>query len=96
VSLNSRIIQASEVQLGNLGLPVLAIQSGGLALNVSNDLAGLLQKCLSDTAPYYEISFDPPAAGQRDEFHHLEIQIAKPGLTARTRQGYYAQPLPHD
>ena len=86
----------SEVLLGNLALPVLAIQSGGLTFNFDNDIASLLQKCLSDTAPYYEIWFDPPLANHRDEYHHLEIQIAKSGLTARTRQGYYAQPLSHD
>lgn len=86
------VSKPSQVQVGNLGLQVLAIQSGGLALNFSNDVASLLQECLSDTTPYYEISIDPPPAGQRDEYHHLEIQLAKPGLTARTRQGYYAQP----
>jgi VWFA-related protein len=90
------ISKPSQVQLGNLGLPVLAIQSGGLALNFSNDIASLLQECLSDTTPYYRISFDPPQAQQRDEYHHLEIQLAKPGLTARTRQGYYAQPISPD
>jgi VWFA-related protein len=78
--------------IGNLGLQVLAIQSGGLSLNLSNDIAGALTQCLADSAPYYEISFVAPASSQRDEYHHLEIKIAKPGLTARTRQGYYAQP----
>jgi hypothetical protein len=51
----------------------------------------MVQECVAET-PYYEISFDPPTAKQRDEYHHLEIQLGKPGLTARTRQGYYAQP----
>jgi VWFA-related protein len=82
----------SQVQLGDLGLQVLAIQSGGLALHISNHVAGLLQQCLSDTAPYYRISFDAPRAERPDEFHHLEIKLAEHGLTARTRQGYYAQP----
>jgi VWFA-related protein len=90
------ISKPSQVQVGNLGLQVLAVQSGGLTLNFNNDVASLLQECLSDSVPYYEISFDPPPADRRDEYHHLEIQIAKPGLTARTRQGYYAQPLPRD
>jgi VWFA-related protein len=88
------ISKPSQVNVGDLGLPVLAIQSGGLALNFNNDIAALLQECLSDTAPYYEISFVTPSAERRDEYHQLEIQLAKPGLTARTRRGYYAQPLP--
>jgi len=47
---------------------------------------------LADTEAYYELSFDPPPGDRRDEYHHLEIQVAKPGLIARTRQGYYSQP----
>jgi VWFA-related protein len=86
------ISKPSQVQVGDLGLPVLADQSGGLVLNFNNDVASLLRECLSDSAPYYEISFDPPPSDKRDEYHHLEIKIAKPGLTARSHQGYYAQP----
>ena len=88
------IRKPSQVQPGDLELQVLATQSGGLALNLSNDLAASLNECLADTEAYYEISFDPPPADTRDEYHHLEIKLAKGGLTARTRQGYYAQPLP--
>ena len=90
------VSKPSQVNLGNLGLQVLAIQSGGLALEFNNDLAGLLQQCVSDAAPYYELTFAAPAAEHSDEFHHLEIKIGKPGLTARTRQGYYAQPANHN
>jgi VWFA-related protein len=90
------VSKPSQVNLGNLGLQVLAIQSGGLAFEFDNDLAALLQKCVSDSAPYYEISFVAPAAERPDEYHHLEVKIAKPGLTARTRQSYYAQPANHN
>ncbi|HEY0701554.1 MAG TPA: VWA domain-containing protein [Candidatus Acidoferrales bacterium] len=86
------VSKPSQVSLGNLGLPVLAMQSGGLAVDYNNDLAGLMQRCVSDSAPYYEIAFAPAAGDKRDEYHHLEIKIAKPGLVARTRQGYYLQP----
>jgi VWFA-related protein len=86
------ISKPSQVQVGDLGLQVLADQSGGLVLNFSNDVASLLRECISDSVPYYEISFDPPPGDKRDEYHHLEIKLAKAGLTARTRQGYYAQP----
>ena len=81
-----------DVEIGDMALQVFAVNSGGLALNSGNDLAELLQKCLSDTEAYYVISFEASAAGQRDEYHHLEIRLARPGLSARTRQNYYAQP----
>jgi VWFA-related protein len=86
------VSKPSQVNVGNLGLPVLAIHSGGLAFNSDNDIASQVRKCLADVAPYYEISFDPPVAEKPDEYHQLEIKLAKAGLAARTRQSYYAQP----
>jgi VWFA-related protein len=90
------VTKPSQIEAGDLGLPVIATQSGGLALNFNNDVAALLQQCIADAAPYYEISFVAAAAERPDEYHHLELMLAKPGLTARTRQGYYAQPAPHN
>jgi VWFA-related protein len=88
------VSKPSQVAAGSLGLPVLALQSGGLALELNNDLTALLQECISNVAPYYEISFDAAAAERPDEYHQLEIKLVKPGLTAHTRQGYYAQLSP--
>lgn len=81
-----------DVQLANLSLQVLAAQSGGLVLNGSNDIAGLLQRCVADTANYYELSFKPSPADRATPYHQIDVKMAEPGLTARTRQGYYAQP----
>jgi VWFA-related protein len=86
------ISNAGQVQVADLSLQVLATQSGGLVLTGSNDLTALLQQCVADGQAYYELSFDPPRADHRDEYHHIEVQVARPGLTARTREGYYAQP----
>ena len=86
------VSKPSQAVFGDLGLQVLATQTGGLALNASNDVASLLHTCLADTEAYYELSFDPPPGDRRDEYHRLEILVAKPGFIARTRQVYYSQP----
>jgi VWFA-related protein len=86
------VSKPSQVVVGNLGLQILAIQSGGLALTFNNDISAMLQQCVADAAPYYEISFTPAPVDQRDELHVVDVQTRKPGLTARTRQLYYAQP----
>jgi len=86
------IRKPSQVLPGNLGLQVLAVQSGGLVLTFNNDITALLRTCLQDTSAYYEISFDPSTGGGPNEYHQLEIRIAQHGLTARTWQGYYSQP----
>lgn len=86
------VAKPGQVNVGNLSLQVLAAQSGGLVLNSSNDIVSLLQQCMADTGAYYELSFDPAPADHRDEYHNLIIGVSKPGLVARTRTGYYAQP----
>jgi VWFA-related protein len=86
------VSKQSQVNVGDLSLQVLAVQSGGLALASSNDVASLLEKCLADADAYYELSFVPAPADHRDEYHNLLVQVTKPGLTVRTRTGYYAEP----
>jgi VWFA-related protein len=83
---------ARKVENGNLALQVLAAQSGGRVLNSSNDIAKLVASCVTDVKAYYTLSFDAPRADHANEFHSLGVAVAKPGLTARTRMGYYAQP----
>jgi VWFA-related protein len=86
------VSKPSQVVVGDLSLQVIAAQSGGLVLSGSNNLTALLQQCVADGQAYYELSFDPPPADHANEYHHIEVQVAKPGLTARTREGYYLQP----
>jgi VWFA-related protein len=83
---------ANKVLPGNLALQVLAAQSGGKVLNSNNDLTKLIANCVIDAKAYYTLSFIYPPADHPDEFHSLEIKVDKPGLIARTRTGYYAQP----
>jgi hypothetical protein len=79
------------VEYADLGLQVLAAQSGGLAVT-SNDITSLLQRCVAELDNYYEISFEAPAGEAPNTYHRLEIKLDKLGMVARTRGGYYAQP----
>ncbi|HZD49435.1 MAG TPA: VWA domain-containing protein [Silvibacterium sp.] len=85
------VSKPSQVNAGNLALQVLATQSGGLVLNSSNDVTALLQQAFADANAWYEISFQS-ASTEPNEYHQIEVRVDKPGLIARTRQGYYAQP----
>ena len=84
----------TDVGPENLTLETIATQSGGAALHPGNDLASALRKCLADAAASYEISYDPTITTQPNEYHRLEIRVAKPGLVARTLQGFYSRPWP--
>ena len=81
-----------QVANADLSLQVLAVQSGGQILNANNDIAGELAMCVADATAYYSVSFDGPAASGPNDYHALEVKLAKPGLTARTRTGYYSRP----
>ncbi len=86
------VSKPNQVSAGNLGLQVLAVQSGGLVLNSSNDVSMLLQQAFADADAWYELSFEPAKAERPNEYHQIEVRVDKPGLIARTRHGYYAQP----
>jgi len=79
-----------------LSLQVLAVQTGGRVFNRSNDLPGAIAdeiaKAASDASPFYVLSFQAGRADRANEYHSLEVKVAKPGVIARTRSGYYAQP----
>ena len=83
------VSKPGQTQVGNLGLQVLATQSGGLVLN-SSDVPGMLNQCVSDADDYYELSFEPAHLEKPNEYHR--IQIVVPGMKVRTRQSYYTQP----
>jgi VWFA-related protein len=86
------ISKPNQTDQGDLALQVLATQTGGLVLNGGNDISVLIDRCIRDAAPYYQVSFRPAAAEHANEFHKIELRVNQPGLIARTRNGYYAQP----
>ena len=84
---------AKKAQFGNLGLQVLANQSGGRVLNSNNDIAAEIERCMRDASAYYILTFDPPPADGPDDYHRVEVKVDKSELKAQTRSGYYAQPI---
>jgi hypothetical protein len=83
---------SSQVQFGNLGLQVLATQSGGLVLNSSNDIAEEIAKCVADANAFCVLSFEGLPGDGPDDYHSLDLKVDRPGVVARTRTSYYAQP----
>lgn len=81
-----------HADLGDLSLPVLATQTGGQVPYEGNDLAIVIDRCIKDARNFYVLTFNPPKPSHPDEYHVLQVEIARPGLKARTRTGYYADP----
>lgn len=87
---------AEHAYPADLSLQVLAVQTGGQIFTKSSDLpneiAAELAKAAADASPFYVLSTEAGKAEHANEYHSIEVKVNKPGLTARTRTGYYAQP----
>jgi VWFA-related protein len=82
----------SHVDMADLALQVIATQTGGLVTYGSNSVVAGLDHSIADLDAYYVLSIGAAPADKPNEYHGLTVKVAKPGLTARTRTGYYAQP----
>jgi VWFA-related protein len=86
----------SQAYPPSLALSVLAVQSGGLVLNGSNDLpaamANEIAKSAGDGRAFYILTFHASHADHANEYHSVQVKVDRPRATARTRTGYYAEP----
>lgn len=84
--------KVNQASPADLSLKVIAVQSGGLAVPPTNDLAASISTCMQDAKVFYTLTFNPPPADGPNEYHELKVKLDKPGLTARTNTGYYNRP----
>lgn len=82
----------NQSQIGNLGLQVLATQSGGKVLYGNNSIVSGVESCVRDLDAFYVLTVNAATADRGNEYHGLLVKVGTPGLEARTRTGYYAQP----
>ncbi|HEX8148457.1 MAG TPA: VWA domain-containing protein [Pyrinomonadaceae bacterium] len=89
MSSRSRFLIDSQV-----GLRKLAEETGGVAYVNSNDIGGGVRRALEDQRGYYLIGYRPeegtfdPDTG-RMRYHKLSLNVTRPGLKVRTRQGFF-------
>ncbi|HTW63061.1 MAG TPA: VWA domain-containing protein [Bryobacteraceae bacterium] len=82
----------NQVQMGNLALQALAVQSGGRVFNSSNDVTSEIGSAIADAKTYYILTFDSLPGDGPNEYHALTVKLDQRGLTPHARTGYYAQP----
>lgn len=82
----------NRVDIGNLALQVIATQSGGQVSYGNNSVVAGIDRSLADLSAYYVLTMNAAPADKANEYHAIEVKVATPGLTARTRTAYYAQP----
>lgn len=89
-------LNAKQTGPNAASLQVLAVQSGGLVLDHSNDIGEGIARCVADADAFYSLSYAAPIAKAANEYHATQVKVDRLGVTVRTRTGYYAQPTgPH-
>ncbi|MBB5345007.1 VWA domain-containing protein [Tunturibacter empetritectus] len=86
------VSKSQGAQAGNLALQVLARQSGGQALNSSNDITQQISRCVAEADAFYTLTVEPAPSDRPNQSHSVAVSVETPGMTARTRNLYYGQP----
>ncbi len=73
-------------------METLANTTGGKAFHNINDLAGAIKSATGDARVSYALGFTPPADAIDGKFHPLKVEVKRPGVQVRYREGYFAFP----
>ena len=74
----------------NESLHSFAESTGGRAITNTNDPISHVAAAFQESATYYFIGFRSTAGLKPKEFRKVEVRVNRPGLSVRTRNGYYA------
>ena len=89
LGLTSSALQA-EVRLGQDMLRVVSDETGGFATVNTNDITGAMNRVVDENSSYYVLGYYAGNTRRDGRFRRIEVRVNKPGLTVRSRKGYYA------
>jgi Ca-activated chloride channel homolog len=81
----------SDYDLGYSYLTQLAKNSGGLVFSGISDLRHAFQEVAKELASQYSIGYYSNNQKHDGKFRRVAVKINKPGLAARTKEGYYSK-----
>ena len=70
----------------------LAERTGGFLIANTNNVDHLLAHVMEEVDTHYEISYPPTSHHDDGHFRKIEVRLARAGLRADTRSGYFAVP----
>ena len=74
------------------GLSLLARSTGGFLIRGGENLREPLQRLVGDIDTYYEATYTPVLKDYDGQFHSIEINPLREGVTVRSSAGYFALP----
>lgn len=66
--------------------------TGGRGYGNQNDIEVPLAQAVDDGSSIYTVAYSPSNKEFNGEYRHISVKVNRPGLEARTRDGYYAFP----
>ena len=88
-TVNNSTLQSRSllIQQRREGAELIAKETGGFLVRNSNDFQ--LDKILEDQSGYYLLGYRPTDETFNRKFHHIKARVKKPGLSLRTRYGFF-------
>jgi VWFA-related protein len=71
-------------------LRAMAAQTGGHAFVDTNEFSSRLDQMFRETGSFYLLGYRSTNARADGRFRRLQVRVNRPGVTVRTRSGYYA------
>jgi len=88
--------RTNELIASQEGMLTLTEKTGGLFLH-NNDIDGSLRQVIDDGDGYYLLGYQPAITTfdvrpGMEKFHKLSVRVTRPGLTVRSRTGFFGTP----
>jgi VWFA-related protein len=70
----------------------VALGSGGGIFQNTNDLSGAMHQAVDDSRALYVLGYYPTHDKWNGSYHAIRVEVDRPGVEVRSRNGYYATP----
>ena len=84
------IFAPTDPASGDLVFEALAPATGGKIFRTRNDVDTEIATSVADGTTYYTISYSPSNHNWDGKFRRIRVELSRPRLKVRTREGYYA------
>lgn len=88
------IAQAAKEDPNFQSMEELAAGTGGRPFHNINDLGAAIKTAINDARVSYALAFSPAADAIDGKYHTIKLQVNRPGVQVRYREGYVAYPDP--
>ena len=71
-------------------LNMLTLETGGIFVHNNNDLYSGIKTAVDQQTFYYILTYASPETKNDGRYHRIKVEVTRPGLKVRYREGYYA------